>query len=61
MKVGDMMCKIGLIEFTDKKDNYELLYKWCSQKFIYEWFEQRKLLHLYMNWIIFQKLGIYQY
>ena len=43
MKVGDMMCKIGLIEFTDKKDNYELLYKWCSQEFIYEWFEQRKL------------------
>ena len=43
MKVGDMMCKIGLIKFTDKKDNYELLYKWCSQEFIYEWFEQRKL------------------
>ena len=43
MKVGDMMYKIGLIEFTDKKDNYELLYKWCSQEFIYEWFEQRKL------------------
>ena len=43
MKVGDMMCKIRLIKFTDKKDNYELLYKWCSQEFIYEWFEQRKL------------------
>lgn len=43
MKVGDMMCKIGLIEFTDKKDSYELMYKWCSQEFIYEWFEQRKL------------------
>ena len=43
MKVGDMMSKIDLIEFTDKKDNYELMYKWCSQEFIYEWFEQIKL------------------
>lgn len=38
-----MMSKIDLIEFADKKDNYELMYKWCSQEFIYEWFEQRKL------------------
>lgn len=37
------MNKIKLIEFTDKEDNYKLMYKWCSQKFIYEWFEQRKL------------------
>ena len=37
------MSKIELIEFTDKKDNYELMYKWCSQEFIYEWFEQRKI------------------
>lgn len=43
MKVGDKMSKIDLIKFTDKKDNYELMYKWCSQEFIYEWFEQRKL------------------
>ena len=43
MKVGDKMNKIDLIEFTDKKENYELMYKWCSQKFIYKWFEQRKL------------------
>ena len=43
MKVGDMMSKIDLIEFTDKKDSYELMYKWCSQEFIYKWFEQRKL------------------
>ena len=43
MKVGDIMSKIDLIEFTDKKDSYELMYKWCSQEFIYEWFEQRKL------------------
>lgn len=38
-----MMSEIDLIEFTDKKDGYELMYKWCSQEFIYEWFEQRKL------------------
>ena len=43
MKVGDIMSKIDLIEFTDKKDSYELMYKWCSQEFVYEWFEQRKL------------------
>ena len=46
MKVGDIMDKIELIKFTDKKDNYELMYKWCSQDFIYEWFEQRKLSFL---------------
>lgn len=38
-----MISKISLIEFIDKKDNYELMYKWCSQNYIYEWFEQRKL------------------
>ena len=38
-----MVSRIDLIEFTDRKGNYELMYKWCSQKFIYEWFEQRKL------------------
>ena len=43
MKVGEIMSKIDLIEFTDKKENYELMYKWCSKEFIYKWFEQRKL------------------
>ena len=37
------MSKIYLIEFTDEKDNYELMYKWCSQEYIYKWFEQREL------------------
>lgn len=37
------MCIIKLIEFTDQKENYELMHKWCSQEFVYEWFEQRKL------------------
>ena len=43
MRFGDRMSKIELIGFTDKKDSYELMLKWCSQKFIYEWFEQRIL------------------
>ncbi|MGN1341846.1 MAG: GNAT family N-acetyltransferase [Bacilli bacterium] len=37
------MARIELVEFTDKKENYQLMHKWCSQEFIYEWFEQRKL------------------
>ena len=37
------MNEIELIPFTDKKEHYELMYKWCNQEFIYEWFEQRKL------------------
>ena len=37
-----MMSEIDLIKFTDKKDSYELMYKWCSQEFIYEYPEQKK-------------------
>lgn len=37
------MGKVVLIKFTDKKGNYKLMYEWCSNKYIYEWFEQRKL------------------
>ena len=37
------MSKIELIEFQDTDDIYKLIYKWCSEKFIYEWFEQRIL------------------
>ena len=32
---------IKLIPFEDKEENYDLLYKWCSHEFVYEWFEQR--------------------
>ena len=39
------MSKIDLIEFFDKKGNYQLMYKWCSHKYIYEWFEQRQLTY----------------
>ena len=34
---------IEFIKFEDSKDNYELMYKWCSKRYIYEWFEQREL------------------
>ena len=37
------MDKIELVKFADTSDNYKLLHKWCSQEFIYEWFEQRVL------------------
>ena len=37
-----------MIEFrklTDTKEDYRLLYKWCSNKNVYEWFEQRILTY----------------
>ena len=40
---GDVMEKITLHNFTDTPSDYKLMHKWCSQKEIYEWFEQRVL------------------
>ena len=37
--------KVKLIKFEDTKENYKLLYKWCSNKFVYEWFEQKALTY----------------
>ena len=37
------MDKIELVNFSDEDAIYKLLYKWCSNKFVYEWFEQRIL------------------
>lgn len=37
------MEKIELIDFKQLNNNYDLMYKWCNQEFIYEWFEQKKL------------------
>ena len=37
------MDKIELVNFCDEDAIYKLLYKWCSNKFVYEWFEQRIL------------------
>ena len=34
---------IELIPFEDLEENYNLMHRWCSQEFIYEWFEQRIL------------------
>ncbi len=37
------MEKIELIKFVDDENNYKLMHKWCSNDFVYEWFEQRVL------------------
>lgn len=37
------MNKISFRKLNDRKVNYLKLYKWCQNKFVYEWFEQRKL------------------
>lgn len=37
------MDKVELVNFIDENDNYKLVNKWCSNKFVYEWFEQRIL------------------
>ncbi|MBR4830667.1 MAG: GNAT family N-acetyltransferase [Bacilli bacterium] len=34
---------IKLVPFKDEEENYILMQRWCSQEFIYEWFEQRIL------------------
>ena len=34
---------VSFRNLEDKEKDYKLLYKWCSQEFVYEWFEQRKL------------------
>ena len=34
---------ISIRHFEDKKEEYIKIYKWCQNKEIYEWFEQRKL------------------
>ena len=37
------MDKVELVNFIDENDTYKLVNKWCSNKFVYEWFEQRIL------------------
>ena len=39
------MDKIELMDFIDSNITYELIHKWCSNKFVYEWFEQRILTY----------------
>lgn len=39
------MEEFKLLEFEDIENNYKLMYKWCNEEFIYEWFEQRKLTY----------------
>ena len=35
--------KISIRRFKDNEEDYLKLYKWCQNKDVYEWFEQRKL------------------
>lgn len=35
--------KISFRNLEYKEQDYKLLYNWCSNSFVYEWFEQRKL------------------
>ena len=37
------MSIIKLTNFVDAEDTYQLLYSWCCDKNVYEWFEQRIL------------------
>ena len=39
------MNSIVFREFTDSIDNFRNLHKWCSQKDVWEWFEQRILTY----------------
>ncbi len=36
---------ISLREFKDSEEDYQKLYKWCQNKHVYEWFEQRILTY----------------
>ena len=37
------MDKIELIKFEESIINFKLMHKWCSEEYVYEWFEQRIL------------------
>lgn len=37
------MFNISFRKLRDNEEDYLKLYNWCSQEYIYEWFEQRKL------------------
>ena len=58
------MDKIELIAFSDTMDNYKLLHKWCREKFVYEWFEQRilsfdEIVQKYKNKLLEGKQKLY--
>src|SRR5574344_666152 len=41
----EIMNKLKVLKFNGTDKNYRLLYKWCNESFIYEWFEQRALTY----------------
>ena len=58
------MDKIELKKFTDDIDNYKLMHRWCSQEFIYEWFEQRvlsyeEIVNKYKNKLLNKKQDLF--
>ena len=58
------MSKIELIKFSDTDNNYRLIHKWCSNKNVYEWFEQRilsydEIVKKYKNKLLEEKQKIY--
>lgn len=58
------MDKIELIKFNNLMDNYHLMHKWCSEKFVYEWFEQRiltfeEVVNKYKTKLLEQKQDLY--
>lgn len=55
---------INLIKFKDITENYMLLHHWCSQEFIYTWFEQRilsydEIVNKYKNKLQEEKQDLY--
>ena len=58
------MDKITLSKFTDTKNSYELMHKWCSESFVYEWFEQRilsitEITKKYQNKLLTKEQSLY--
>ena len=55
---------ISFRKLTQTKKDYELLYNWCKNKYVYEWFEQRSLsyeeiVNKYKNKIDNKKQDLY--
>ena len=58
------MNKIELIKFTDSVDSYKWMYKWCSEEYVYEWFEQRilsfdEIVNKYKSKLLTKKQELY--
>lgn len=45
IKTSDIKQNITFRKLQDNEKDYQKLYRWCQNKFVYEWFEQRKLTY----------------